>query len=225
MNPIRFKSRGAGLIELMISVTLASLLFAAAATVFLQQNRHISRETAREIAVQECNSAFDKIGRLLRLAQAGDVEVEYGKGQSNDEPEIANDSIQITFAIPPNFPVWPNDVAPFDRNWIRIAWSNSGATNAYGITIANATSRAGLASAPAMAFAGDNANDHNARISNLDFDRQDLAQPNQGAGYVLRVSARSARADANYNNPGFGPNDPLRHFRTCTASGVVSPRN
>lgn len=217
--------RGYSLIEMMISVTLASLLFAAAASVFFQQSHHIERETVREIAVHECHSTFDKLGRLLRQAQLDTIDIQYGSGKSNTEPESANDSIQITFALPESYSIWPNDVAPFDRNWVRVAWTNGASPNPYGITIANAVSESALSNAPTISFAGNTNDESNARISNFDLDRQEVTDKIHSAGYVLRVSARSDRADATYTNPDLPKESPLRHFRTCTTSGVVSPRN
>jgi len=225
--------KGFSLIELMIAMTIAAFMSLAVLSIFVNQTVHLSQETQRDSAVQEANRTFDLISRMLRQSYKNSINITYPAGTSpNDEstPELNNDAINIDFSIPEGFNVWPNDQAPYDNNNVRLKWNNN-SDNSYVIRIASANNFEAISDSDLQILAGDNTGDQ-ARIVNLDVwplaDQRNLQNSvNQTAnsGYLVRVTARTAQQDFSYTNPDVADDNPQKHFRTYTVSGVVSPRN
>jgi len=215
--------RGYTLIEAMVATAIASIMSLSVVSVYINQSGNISTETQRDTSIQEANRAFDVISRLLRQAQQNTVFVDYGTGQLNGQnaPEVSNDSITVTFALPNGFNIWPNNNGA--QPIVQLSWQNTG-DNGNVIQIDNAATAAGLGTP--QTFAGDNTGNE-ARIINLDIWPMlnvNTPQPTDASvaqsGYLLRVTTRAAQPDLSYTNP-----DDNSNFRTHTVSGIVWPRN
>lgn len=228
-------SKGFSLIELMVAMTIAVLMSLAVLSIFVNQTTQLTHETQRDNAIQEANRTFNVISRLLRQAYKNSIDITYPTGvTANNEttPEIANDAIDIKFALPSGFNVWPNDKAPYENNSVRIKWNNkSNEDNPYVIQIANASNAGAISDFDLQPLGGDNTGDQ-ARIVNLDIwpladqrNLQNSASLAANGGYLLRVTARTAQKDISYVNPDVPEDNPQKHFRTYTVSGVISPRN
>ncbi len=228
------KQTGHTISELMVAITLALTLSAAALTIYMGQTALISSEAQRSQATNEAHTAFTTLSRILRQAETDSVNIVYknnAKPNSDNEAEIANDAIQIDFLLPSDYPIWPNDTPPYQHNAIRVSWSNDLNDAApYTIQIASAITIAGLAATPLRAIAGSNTAD-NARIINLDLwplSDVNTLQANPSAkteiGYLLRVTSRTGKKDLSFINT-LAPDGNLRHFRTFSISSTISPRN
>jgi len=228
------KQTGHTISELMVAIALALALSTAALTIYMGQTRLISSETQRNQAASEAHVAFATLSRILRQAEADSINIVYKnntKPNSDNQAEIANDAIQIDFMLPRDYPIWPNDIPPYQNNAVRITWSNDPNDAApYSIQIASATTLAALSSASFRAIAGANTAD-NARIINLDLwslsDVNTLqASPNAETeiGYLFRITSRTGKKDLSFTNK-LDPDGNLKHFRTSSASGTISPRN
>jgi prepilin-type N-terminal cleavage/methylation domain-containing protein len=222
---------GFSLIELAIAIALSSIVAAGTLSVFFSQSKAINNDEHRTQNEILSESIYNDLSRLMRHAILDTLDIQYGSGQLNtDEPEIADDMITIDFAIPADYPIWPNDQSPFDKNWIRLQWSNMASSNQpYGIMIGTAKDKALLSTALLSAL---DSGENNYVIANLDFwplsaGGQPLGSPQATpeGGYLLQVSARSKGSDPSYQNPKLPVNSPLTHNRTHIVSGLVAPRN
>ena len=229
------KQKGFSFIELMVATAIAAFMSFTVLSVYINQTTHLTHETQRDSAMQEANRTFDLISRLLRQADKTSIDISYPNALlANNEvtPEIVNDAISVDFSLPSGFNIWPNDEAPYEKNNIRLKWDNkNNGDNPYVIQIAKATSSTGLSNLDLKDFAGDNSGDQ-ARIVNLDIwplvdqrNLQNTATQVANNGYLLRVTARTAKSDFSYINPDIAEDDPLKHYRTYTVSGIISPRN
>ncbi len=146
--------RGFTLIELMVSVTLASLLSLAVIAAYSSQAATFLNQGRSSQATEDGREAFIVINRLLRQAIRSTMTTTQTATQTT-----------IDFTLPAGFPVWPNTTAPYDRNAVRISWSSTGA-NANQIRIASATSLGALGAAPLTTLVGSNTG-FNTRITQL----------------------------------------------------------
>jgi len=230
--------KGFTLIEAMIATVIASVMSIGVITIYVNQTGNIAAESQRESSIIESNRAYDLVTRLLRQAQTNAVVLTYnGTGDRNIVPpaaptlEIAGDNIAITFQLPLGFNSWPNNVGPlFNQNIVQISWDNTDATTAHQIRVRNADTVANLAGVADQIIAGDNIGD-GARIINLDvwpmtdqFTQAGAVAAPANNGYFVSVTARSPSTDRRYVNPD-DPSGDLKHFRTHTVSGIVTPRN
>ncbi len=220
---------GHTLIELMISITLSSLILVGAISLFVAQAGVIRSETQRDQAAQEAQNAFDVISRLLRQAQAGSISITYtgtpSQYNAQGTPEQADDGINIKFTVPSGYAVWQDQTGA--KNAVRITWTNgtdSDAPNA--IRIAGAATTGALDGETLQTLAGGNEGSL-PRVVNLDLwplldaeTPQDLTTDPPLGGYLLTLTMRTASADPTFTNP-----LDSSHYRTYTASGVVAPRN
>jgi len=228
------KQIGHTISELMVAIALALTLSTAALTIYMGQTTLISSETQRNQATSEAHTAFATLSRILRQAEADSINIVYRNNatpNADDAPEIANDTIQIDFMLPTDYAIWPNDIAPYHNNAIRITWSNDiNDTAPYTIQIASATTIIELATASSRAIAGSNTAD-NARIINLDMwplsdinTLQASSNAETDIGYLFRITSRTGKKDLSFIN-NLASDENLRHFRTSSASGTISPRN
>lgn len=226
--------KGYSLVELMIATTLATIMSLGVLGIFINQTGSINTETQRDITAQEANYAFDQISRLLRQSIKSSININYPTGESlnpANAPELPSDAIIIDFLLPSGYNIWPNTKEPFINNAIRIKWNNNTSSpDANQIQIALSDSISNLGSAPLNTLVGSNAGDHS-RIINLDIwpmldARNTHASSNAtgNAGYLLKITTRSANKDLNYINSE-DPDGPLKQFRTHTVSGIIFPRN
>lgn len=225
------RERGHTLIELMVALTLSSLLMVGLVSLFAAQAGVVRHETERDQAAHEAQTALEILSRLLRQAEADSIAIRYEGAASAPNAanalEQASDAIRVDFTVPANYAVWPADGS---NNAIRIRWNNSDAASAYAIRITNSASKGTLDDNGLQRLAGGNQG-LSPRVINLDFwplRSPSVLQANATdaplAGYLLRVTVRAANQDPSYTNPLDG-DGPLQHYRTYTASGIVAPRN
>lgn len=227
------RQTGFSLVELMVAITLATIMSLGVLEIFVNQTGNITHETQRDLSSQQANHAFDTISSLLRQANKASLSINYPSGSqlnAEDQPQVSNDQIIVDFILPEGFNVWPNDKAPYTNNAIRLAWNNSATDTSNKIQMATAGTLEALNGAPLKDIAGTNTGDL-ARIINLDvWPMQDPRTPQAShtakgdAGYLLRVTARTGLKDMSYNNPDDSNSD-LQQYRTHTVSGIIFPRN
>ena len=219
---LRKSMLGVGLIEIMIGVVISSLLTIAVVTVYVSQNAMFKHQSSRNFAAADTWDVFSLIGGVIRHSQINSFTIDYGVGDLNpddeiellDGGEVINDQITITFSVPNGMRVWPNDVAPFDRNVVRLTWQNFGG-NSSQIRI---ETNDGAGFNTPVVIAGGNVGG-NSRIINFDLwpldaegVRQALVTAVPVGGYQMTISTRAGlRSDES---------DPV-----FTVSGVVVPRN
>lgn len=227
-------AHGYSLVELMISIALATLMSLGVVNIFINQTGTINTETQRDITLLGANQTFDTISRLLRQADKNSIRINYPANtelNTSNKPEIENDATVIDFLLPKGFNVWPNNKPPYINNAIRLSWNNfANDDDAYTIQIAKAENLDALSGKPLQTLAGDSSGEQ-ARIVNFDIwpmrnqrTPQALFSAPANAGYLLSVTTRTAQADMSFINP-VDPDGPLKHYRTNTASGIIFPRN
>lgn len=239
---IRIKMQGLSLIELMVSITVALILSSVVLYFYTAQSATFQQSAFKERTTEEARGGFDLLNHLLRHAEicpvctpASNVNISYtGIGAAKNGtlvPEILNDNVQIDIILPSGYSVWPNTVPPYTNNFIRIAWSNSGA-NANQILVSAAATAATLAAAVPVVLAGSNdVNGRNTRIVNLDLwplkadgTAQALATDAALGGYRLLLTARVGPRDSSYTNA-LDPSGPLKNYRVASFQSTVYPRN
>lgn len=230
-NTVPNQLNGFTLIEALVATLLASVMSISVISIYVNQTNSINTESQRDANTLESNRAFDIVTRLLRQAEQSSIELTYTSPSLNGVTlEKTNDDIQIDFQLPAGFNVWPNNIAPFANNFVRILWENSSIDNKHLIRVRNAPDLANLANAEDLIIAGNNSGEE-ARIINLDvwpmIDQTTEAINVNAApdsGYFVSLTTRTANADYSYTNP-LDPEGDLENYRTLTASGIVAPRN
>ena len=106
------RARGSSLVELMVSLTLASLLGLAVAEVYARQARTHLVQVQRSFAVEDAEAALHAALDLVRQAEGGSVSVVSGPGSA---------SVRLT--LPAGVPIWPNDTPPYTDNEVLLFWS------------------------------------------------------------------------------------------------------
>lgn len=188
------REQGFTLVEVMVSVTVASILSLAVVSAYSTQAGTYMTQGRSSQAVEDGREVYMVLNHLLRQAESSSIVVTQNAG-----------STVIDFTVPSGYSIWPNTTAPYDRNAIRIAWSDSGA-NANQIMVSSATSVGGLGAAAATALAGSNSGS-NTRVIGLTMTA--LAP----AGYTLTVTTRA------------GVTPPGQTATGTTFDGLVLPRN
>lgn len=208
------------MMELMIGITISSLLTIAVVTVFVSQTAVFTKQSSRNQAAEDAWDAYSLLSNLIKHAEIDSFVLAYGIGERNTgnpvPVEVASDALRIDFTLPSGMAIWPNVVPPdFDRNQIRITWSNTGAAQ-YQIMIS--TSPDGLNySLPILVAGGDDSGISaviNLDLWPLDADGQPQAAATDTAisGYQMVLSTR-----AGYKS---GDSDPV-----FTITGMIVPRN
>lgn len=220
--------RGHTLVEMMVALTLASMVTVGALSLFVAQAGVIQAETHRDQAAQEAQHLYDVISRLLRQAERDSISITSTAAPNGSTLEVANDTITIDFLVPAGFRVWPNTSG--NDNAIRVTWSNTDEAAPYAVRIGTASTLAGLAGAPLIPLTGGDGS-NTPRPINLDFwpllnvnALQPASSSPAVAGYRLAIAFRAGKADNGYVNPA-DADGALRHYRVYTAAGIVSPRN
>lgn len=190
----RRRERGFTLVEIMVSITVASILSLAVISTYSSQAGTYMTQGRSSQAVEDGREVYMVLNHLLRQAENSSIAITQNAG-----------STIVDFTVPSGYAIWPNTTAPYDRNAIRIAWSDSG-TNANQITVASATSIGGLGGAQATALAGSNSGS-NTRVIGL---TMTALVP---AGYTLSVTTRA------------GVTPPGQTATGTTFDGLVLPRN
>jgi len=105
--------RGMSLVELMISLTVASVLSLAVLASFASQGEIFLNQSRRAQSYDEGRLAFSVLTRLLRHAESGSI-------------SISDNGTDLTaqFRIPVGYPIWPNLSANYTDNHIFIKWAD-----------------------------------------------------------------------------------------------------
>lgn len=164
--------QGFTLIEMMISIVVASLLSIAVVNTFTSQSSMFTTQSQRNRMANDGRDAYEVISRLLRQAEASSIATSISAG-----------STTIDFTIPAGFPVWPNTTAPYDNNAVRLQWSSSG-NHANRVRIGTASSIAALSSAELATLAGDTSGS-NTQIIDLELTKD------ASNAYSLALTARA----------------------------------
>ncbi len=222
---LRKFSCGVGMVEILIGITISSLLTIAVVTVYLSQNVMFNQQSSRNQAASNAWDVYALVTGLVRHSQVDSFDINYGSGGRNpDGPEniellgpsdeVVNDEITVTFSLPVGMKVWPNDVAPFDKNVVRLTWKSFG-DDRYKIQV-ELNDGSGFG-APILIAGGTDGS--NTRIINFDMwplDSTGALQANltdsPDGGFRVLISTRASMA--------VGESDPV-----FTVSGSVLPKN
>jgi Tfp pilus assembly protein PilW len=229
---------GLSLIEMMVATTVAMIMSIFVLTLFSGQIRTFSQVAAKENTGQEVRTATSVISQLLRQAVICrmpkcniDVPITVQASAPNGKLLTADKTTQIDFTLPLGYAVWPNINQPFNKNLIRLNWSEADEK----LTISAAATVGGLAAA-AVPLLGNS----NLIVTNFDFwpldnsgvYRANTICDNTGTtgcpygGYELSITARSNKKDSSYTNQQDPQNDlGLKNYRTTTLRSNVFPRN
>lgn len=229
------REHGFTLLELMVAIALSTFIVALVLTVFFKQQNFITHESQRQATAYEARLGFMIIDRLIRQAESASIVVDYGGKGALNEPQstaLESDEITVDFTLPSGYPIWPNDISPYDRPAVRLHWSSAPGPDQHVVSYATAPNMAGLAAQTLAPLIG-GASKYTPLIVNFDLwplqDNGLTPQPKKSdpakGGYLLSVSTRSGSPDPTYQNPAYGEKHPLRHFYVHTASSAVTPRN
>ncbi len=166
---------GFTLVEVMVSITIASILSLALISAYSTQAGTYMRQGHNSQATDDGREIYMVLNHLLRQSINSSIAI----------AQTAS-TTRIDLQIPQGFPIWPNTTPPYNLNAIRISWSNTG-TNANQIMISSATGIGALGAAPMVALAGSNAGS-NTRVTGL------TMAPAVPAGYLLSVTTLSGGA-------------------------------
>ncbi len=216
------KQAGFTLVELLVTTVIASLMMVAIVSSFLSQTAAMNHEALRDQMSQEARMGYEVIARLLRQARQASIGIDNG----------AANVFSVDFELPAGYAIWPNNVAPYNRNFVRLRWTSDVNGNLpMAISIANATSGPGLNGAAAETLLGSNADK---LVGIIGFEvwplaadgvtKQAAATDPPDGGYRLELIARAGSADPGYTNPDYVGTE-LENFRTFSVGGVVTPRN
>jgi len=186
LNRKSTQQSGFSLIELMVSLTVASLLSIAVVSAFSAQSTIYIKQAKRMQSNDDGRQSFELLSRLIRHANIGSFTI-----VTTDDVTLGK-KIVANFRIPTGFPIWPN-IDPngnYDDNFVHLAWDEKG-DYASQLRIANLdTNRAVLAS-DFNVLAGLNTG-ANTRISNFN-----LVEQTGALSYQLTVVARNGLANNN----------------------------
>lgn len=175
------KQTGFSLVELMISLTVASILSVVVVSAFSSQSHLYMKQARRMQTNDDGRQAFDILSRLIRHAKTDSVVV-------TDN----NTDITIAFSIPRGFPIWPNVSGGFTDNFIFIKWADhNDATNGFiknQILISKAATNAMPANNTFEALAGSDTG-NNTRVTDLNLTKQA-----DNINYRLNLAVRTAAA-------------------------------
>ncbi|MDQ7072385.1 MAG: prepilin-type N-terminal cleavage/methylation domain-containing protein [Gammaproteobacteria bacterium] len=133
---------GYTLIELLIALLISSIVVIAFVSSFATQLSTVATQAKRTQIEEDGREVFSILMRLLRTANSSSITI----------TQNANDLL-VDFTIPSGFNIWPNTVAPFTNNAVRISWANNG-NNANQIRLSNAPQLNLLNVAPTLTLAG-----------------------------------------------------------------------
>ncbi len=198
---------GFTLIELMIGLLIGLLISIAAVSAFLSHGRAVYQQMSYNQASTDVSEAYAVLSRLVLQARNCDAGVE----AITVTTAADKTSTSIDLMLPAGFPVWPNTTAPYNDNWVRVAWASNGA-NSGQITVTNTDTALGLSTEPAVVFAGANSG-NTTRFTGLYLDLDGACTNPLPPTYRFSVSGKSY-AQANNTD-----------FDGITMQGRVWPRN
>ena len=165
--------RGFTLVEVMISITIASLLSLAVVSAYSTQAGIYMNQGRSSQSVEDGREVYRVLSHLLRQAENSSIVI----------TQVPGASTTIDFTVPAGFPIWPNTTAPYSNNAVRISWSATGSYSNQ-ITVATAATIGGLGAAQALALAGSNSG-NNTRVIGM---TMNAVVP---AGYSFTVTTRA----------------------------------
>jgi len=158
------KQSGMSMVELMISLTVASILSLSVLASFASQSEIFLNQSRRTQSYDDGRSAFDVLTRLLRHAEAGSITI-------TDN----NNDLTLAFTVPAGYPIWPNLSGNYTDNHIFIKWSDhDDSANGFGkdqIRLAKSSSSSMPSANQFVTFAGAD-NGSNTRITDLNISLQ-----------------------------------------------------
>ncbi len=164
--------QGFTLIEMMISIVVASLLSIAVINTFTSQSSMYTVQSQRNRMANDGRDAYEILSRLLRQAQIGSIVT-----------ATTGTTVTIDFTIPTGYAIWPNNTGTFANNAIRLQWDSAG-SNPNEIRYANAANIAALGAATLTTLIG-NTTGSNTQITGLAFVQ------NASNDYLLTLRARA----------------------------------
>jgi len=177
------RNQGFTLVEVMISITVASMLSLAVVSAYSTQAGTYMSQGRNSQSVEDGREIYMMLNRLFRQAENSSISITQNAT-----------STTVDFTVPSGFSIWPNTTAPYALNAIRVAWSSTGA-NANQVMISSANALGGLGAAPSVALAGSNTG-RNTRVIGLTMTA--LAP----AGYTLAVTTRAGATPAGMTTTG-----------------------
>lgn len=225
---------GMTLIELMIGMLMTSILALTAMSLLATNIKVSAQHTGHSAAVADAQQLFRILAEFVKQAEicatcapAKTLDVTYPiAGNPNNTGVLTQngDGIQIDFLLPAGYKIWPNEVAPYDNQAVRIDWSNITGV----VSIKNTVSKVGLSGAAAQSLVV--VTGRASRVVNIDLwplaangTKQAFASALPDGGYELCVGVRPPAQDADYTNP--DDSGSLLHYRTALVCGVIFPRN
>ncbi len=133
--------KGLTLIELMIALAISSVVAIGVMKAYVGQTVVVVKQARITQATEDGREAFSVISRLLRQAQRSSLSITPAK-------------TTFSFTIPSGLAIWPNNIAPYTNNAVRLSWTDQGA-DANKILLATADSAANLGAAATITLAGD----------------------------------------------------------------------
>jgi len=172
---------GMSMVELMISLTVASLLSLAVLASFASQGEIFVNQSRRTQSYDDGRMVFDVLVRMLRQAESSSISV-----TDNGSDLVAS------FTLPAGFPIWPNVDSGYSQNHIFIKWADhDDAGNGFlkdRIRLAKSDTSTMPASAQFITLAG-NDSGANTRITDLNINLQADAR-----NYRLSLNASAGNA-------------------------------
>jgi len=197
MNRTTRKQSGMSMVELMVSLTVASVLSLAVLASFASQSEIFINQSRRAQSYDDGRMAFDVLTRLLRHAESDSIDI-----TDNGTDLLAK------FTVPAGFPIWPNLSGSFTDNHIFIKWADhDDAANGYAkdqIRLAKSSSASVPAADQFVTLAGADSGS-NTRITDLNITLQ-------GDTRNYRISLNSSAGAA-------------KAALTSRFDGLVMPRN
>lgn len=176
-HSLQLTARGFTLVELLIGLVIGLLVSAAALAAFLAHSRTVYEQVGFNQSTEDINEAYAILSRLIIQSQRDSIAI-----NRTVSGGVVTD-ITIDLALPEGFSVWPNQTAPFDDNWVRIAWDDESNE----ISVVNAATEGGLADEAATVFAGGNEGNVT-RITHLDLVEDESTAP---SSYLFAISGKA----------------------------------
>lgn len=170
--------RGLTLIELMIALAIGSVVAVGVMKAYVGQTVVVIKQARITQATEDGREAFSVISRLLKQAQQSSITI----------TQPSANSTTIDFMLPTGLSIWPNNIAPYTNNAVRLSWTNQGA-DANKILLATADSLANLGAAATLTFAGDSS------VMNTQISAFTLADNNDGS-YSFKLISQIANGAA-----------------------------
>ena len=127
----RQRQSGVTIIEALISLVLASLLSLAIVQAYSAQSKVLVEQNSYLTTQSELWSGFALVNSIVKQAQFSSMQINYlSNGRFNEatleSDFLSTDEIEISMRLPEGYPIWPNDIAPYQENIVLLKWQNYG---------------------------------------------------------------------------------------------------